>query len=154
MYKTKQIINSSQYQSLIDNIQKKTKLKILNDYQDTVASRDEQKIEIARLSEKEIFDVIDNQKDSFLKFVLLKMQKFENMKIDEEYPKGEEQNDEEDNNETILGYSKSFLLLYLIEYCLLKNNPYGLLEYLKSIRIPNAKKYEKELKEIYIISVR
>jgi hypothetical protein len=149
MYKAKQIINSNQYQSLIDNIQKKIKLKILNDYQDTVASRDEQKIEIARLSEKEIFDVIDNQKDSFLKFVLLKIQKFENMKIDEEYPEGEEQNDDEDNNETIIGYSKSFLLLYLIEYYLLRYNPIGLLDYLKSIRIPNAKKYEKELKEIY-----
>jgi hypothetical protein len=144
----KKIINSNQYQSLIEDIRKRTKLKILTEYRETAANRDEQKIKLAHLSEENIFAVIDTKTDSFKKFALLKMQKFENLQVVEEYPEGEEL-EEEDNNETILGYSKGFLFMYLIEYILLKDKPDELLNYLKSVRIPQAKKYEKELKEIY-----
>ncbi|MDR0606528.1 MAG: hypothetical protein LBG80_19830 [Bacteroidales bacterium] len=144
----KKIVNSYQYQNLIKDIQKRTKLKILDEYRDAAANRDEQKIEIAHLSEKDIFEILDNQINDFKKFVLLKMQKFENVKVDEEYPEGEEI-DDDDVNETVLGYSQGFLLMYLIEYCLLKDNLSNMLTYLKAIRIPHASKYEKELKEIY-----
>ncbi|AWL78029.1 hypothetical protein DKB58_03210 [Capnocytophaga canimorsus] len=144
----KQIINSSQYQSLVDDIQKRIKLKILNEYRDTVASRDEQKMKLANLSGEKAMKLLETDKENFSKFALCKMQKFENAKIDEEYPIGEEP-EQEDDNEMILGYSKSFLLLYLIEYYLLKTNPSELETYLKATRIPYAKKYEKELKKIY-----
>lgn len=144
----KQIISSSQYQNLIDTIQKRIRLKILNEYRDTVATRDEQKMKLANLSSDEALKLLEDDKSIFSGFVLLKLQKFENAKIDEEYPEGEEP-EQEDDNETVLGYSKSFLLLYLIEYFLLKTNPSELEPYLKATRIPNAKKYEKELKEIY-----
>lgn len=144
----KSIIGSNQYQNLIDKIQKRTKLKILSEYRDAVATRDEHKMGIAHLSANDTLELLENDMKNFSEFVLLKMKKFENAKIDEEYPEGEEQ-DQEDDNETVLGYSKSFLLLYLIEYFLLKTNPNELEPYLKAIRIPNTKKYEKELKEIY-----
>ncbi|MBC9130884.1 hypothetical protein JMI89_08690 [Frischella sp. Ac48] len=144
----KQIIDSCQYKNLVDNIQKRTKLKVLSEYREAVASRDEKKMKLANLSEEEAMKLLEMDKEIFNEFVLCKMQKFENVKIDEEYPNREEP-EQEDDNETILGYSKSFLLLYLIEYFLLKTNPSGLEPYLKATRIPNAKKYEKELKEIY-----
>lgn len=144
----KQIIDSSQYKNLVDNIKKSKRLKVLSEYRDAVASRDEQKMKLANLSKEEAMKLLEMDKDFFNKFVLYKMQKFENAKIDEEYPNGEEP-EQENDNETILGYSKNFLLLYLIEYFLLKTNPSGLEPYLKATRIPNAKKYEKELKEIY-----
>ena len=144
----KQIIDSCQYKNLVDNIQKRTKLKVLSEYREAVASRDEKKMKLANLSKEEAMKLLEMDKEIFNEFVLCKMQKFENVKIDEEYPNREEP-EQEDDNETILGYSKSFLLLYLIEYFLLKTNPSGLEPYLKATRIPNAKKYEKELKEIY-----
>lgn len=145
---SKQIINSSQYQSIVDNIQRRIKLKILSEYRDTAARRDEQKMKLANLSGEEIMKVLETDKDDFIQFSLCKMQRFENVKIDEEYPIWEKP-EQEDDNETILGYSKGFLLLYLIEYYLLKNNPSELEPYLKAIRIPNARKYKNELKEIY-----
>jgi hypothetical protein len=144
----KNIISSSKYQDLIDSIKKRTKIKILSEYRDTTATRDEQKMKFAHLSSDDALKLLENDKDIFSEFVLLKMQKFENAKIDEEYPVGEKP-EQENDNEIILGYSKSFLLLYLIEYFLLKTNSSGLEPYLKATRIPNAKKYEKELKEIY-----
>ena len=145
---TKQIIDSNPYRNLVDNIQKRTRLKVLSEYRDAVASRDEQKMKLANLSKEEAMKLLEMDKEIFNEFVLCKMQKFQNAKIDEEFPNGEEP-EQEDENETILGYSKNFLLLYLIEYFLLKTNPSGLEPYLKATRIPNAKKYEKELKEIY-----
>lgn len=145
---SKNVVNSDQYQSLIDVLAKRIKLKILNEYRDATAIRDEQKMEIAHLSDSQSIYLLEKDKDNFSKYVLLKMQKFENAKIDEEFPIGEE-TESEDDNETILGYSRSFLLIYLIEYFLLKTNPSELESYLKVTRIPNAKKYEKELKEIY-----
>ncbi|KXB37930.1 hypothetical protein HMPREF1869_00228 [Bacteroidales bacterium KA00251] len=145
---SKQIINSIQYQSIVDNIQRRIKSKILSEYRDTAARRDEQKMKLANLSGVEIMKVLETDKDNFIKFSLCKMQKFENVEIDEEYPIGEKP-EQEDDNETILGYSKGFLLSYLIEYYLLKNNPSELESYLKAVRIPNARKYNNELKEVY-----
>lgn len=77
------------------------------------------------------------------------MTKYENVKIEEEYPAEEDNSDNNNNNEVILGYSKGFILMYLVEYYLLKNRPQALMSYIKSMRIPNAMKYEKELKGIY-----
>lgn len=145
---SKQIINSIQYQSIVDNIQRRIKSKILSEYRDTATRRDEQKMKLANLSGVEIMKVLETDKDNFIKFSLCKMQKFENVEIDEEYPIGEKP-EQEDDNETILGYSKGFLLSYLIEYYLLKNNPSELESYLKAVRIPNARKYNNELKEVY-----
>lgn len=145
---SKQIINSIQYQSIVDNIQRRIKSKILSEYRDTAARRDEQKMKLANLSGVEIMKVLETDKDNFIKFSLCKMQKFENVEIDEESPIWKK-TEQEDDNETILGYSKGFLLSYLIEYYLLKNNPSELESYLKAVRIPNARKYNNELKEVY-----
>ncbi|WP_424409874.1 hypothetical protein [Pasteurella sp. PK-2025] len=145
---TIKIINSEQYQNLINSIQKKTKLKILNEYKDTTANRDWQKMKLANLLADDALNLLKNDEATFVNFALMKMQKFENIKMNEEYP-SDEKTDIEDDNEIILGYSKSFLLLYLIEYFILKTKPSELGSYLKTIRIPQAKKYEKELKEIY-----
>ncbi|MFK7112912.1 hypothetical protein V3468_00490 [Flavobacterium oreochromis] len=144
----KLVVESEQYQNLIDKVKQRTKLKILSEYRDLAAGRDEQKMNIANLSKEVALQLLEFDKENFMQFVLLKMQKFENVKIDEEFPENE--NIEiEDDNEIILGYSKSFLLIYLIEYFLLKTTPLKLEIYLKETRVPNAKKYEKELKEIY-----
>ncbi|WP_234014849.1 hypothetical protein [Cronobacter dublinensis] len=48
-----------------------------------------------------------------------------------------------------LPFYKSFLIGYVLEYYLLKNNPAKLEAYLKKIRIPNYKDYASELKSFY-----
>ncbi|WP_424411694.1 hypothetical protein ACPEER_04375 [Pasteurella sp. PK-2025] len=105
-------------------------------------------MKLANLLADDALNLLKNDEATFVNFALMKMQKFENVKINEEYPSNEK-TDVEDDNEIILGYSKIFLLLYLIEYFLLKTKPSELGFYLKTIRVPQAKKYEKELKEIY-----
>lgn len=57
---------------------------------------------------------------------------------------------EEDDSETMsLGLSKTFLIDDTLELMLIKKGNEELEKYLKKIRIPNAKKYAKELREIY-----
>jgi hypothetical protein len=148
MEQSKFIVESIDYQNLIKYIKEKTNIKILDEYRETAALRDNQKINLANLSTDVAINIIKNEFDKLFSFTILKLCKYENVKMEEEYPKGEEV-EEEGNNETILGYSQGFLLMYLIEYYLLKENPSNLLTYLKAIRIPHASKYEKELKEIY-----
>ena len=65
---SKQIINSIQYQSIVDNIQRRIKSKILSEYRDTAARRDEQKMKLANLSGVEIMKVLETDKDNFIKF--------------------------------------------------------------------------------------
>ncbi|MHC5310653.1 hypothetical protein ACYSNM_11415 [Myroides sp. LJL116] len=148
METVKNIIDSSNYQNLLNSINKRTKIKIYEHYRDTVAARDQEKLKMAHLSGDQAVSLLGSDEDIFTEFVLLKLQKFENAIIDQQYPLGEEP-EQENDNETVLGYSKGFLLLYLIEYFLLKTNPSELGPYLKAIRVGNAKKYERELKEIY-----
>lgn len=147
MEQSEKIIKSAGYVSFIKGVQKRANIKILDEYLETAASRDSQKMAMANLSVDKAIYILKND-NKLLNYVLLKLQKYENVKVEEEYPKGEEV-EEEDNNETFLGYSQSFLLLYLIEYYLLTEFPEKLLSYLTAIRIPNAKKYDKELKELY-----
>ena len=88
-----------------------------------------------------------NMKET-LCFVVKKMQY--NFDEDDEYPEGEEILDD-DKPHTIeeLPYYKNFLVAFLIEYYLLKEQPTKLGEYLKRIHIAHATKYEKELRNIW-----
>ncbi|AWG25835.1 hypothetical protein [Flavobacterium kingsejongi] len=102
----------------------------LNDIVSILESKDEMKIVVNYVSKKLVkYDGCDEQ----------------------EYPDGEEPDEDEkdiivsSNNE----YYITFLIYHLIEYCVLKKNRDYIDEYVKLIRIPNSKKYAKELKEIF-----
>lgn len=145
----KQIIDSEQYQNFIDIVRKKTQLRVLDDYKNTAEERDNKRIEVSGMTLDDFYDIFHNHKGNFSRFVFCKMGKYENIKIDEEYPSGEDNSGNNDGEENIIGYSRGFILMYLIEYFLLKNKPLELINYLKTMRIPNAVKYEKELQRIY-----
>ena len=127
---------------------KKVRINVLSEYSEVVENRDMQKMQVAQMTNSDAFNILRNEYSLFEKFVLSKIVKFENVKTVEDFPKGEEV-EEEDNNETVLGYSFGFLLIYLIEYFLLSRKPEALEAYLKAIRIPQAAKYSKDLQKIF-----
>jgi hypothetical protein len=57
--------------------------------------------------------------------------------------------DDEDDEMVSLGLSKTFLIDDIIELILIKKGDDSLEKYLKKIRIPNAEKHAKELRDIY-----
>ena len=72
-------------------------------------------------------------------------------KIDDKDDDDDWETDEGDEDEIIeeLGLSITFLIYYLNELILIKKGNDELEKYFKKIRIPNAKKYANELREIY-----
>ncbi|GHC57480.1 hypothetical protein [Ulvibacter litoralis] len=148
MQESIKVIESDVYTNYINFIENKVVLKILDKYRENAAIRDSDKMNKANVSASSIIDILTNDKDKFTAYVFSKIKKYENVKFKEDYPEGEEP-EEEDNNEQILGYAKGFILLYAIEYYVLKHNPDSLEAYIKECKIPQASKYTKELKQIY-----
>ena len=143
------ILVSKEYEELLKEVKHKFNINILDNYSENAVKRMKQNMLLAKFSSEQAIELLNNEKESFLKYVSLKIEKFENVKQKQEYSKGEESDEFEDNRETILGYSKVFLLMYLIEFFILKEKPDDLLLYLKKNKIPYANKYEKDLKVLY-----
>ncbi|OXG02725.1 hypothetical protein B0A63_02420 [Flavobacterium johnsoniae UW101] len=86
--------------------------------------------------------------DSISVYVEVKLRKYAD-DTEQEYPKGYNLEKEEDDKVVNLPFYKNFLIGYLLEYWILKENPLEIEKYVRAIRIPNAKKYAKEITVIY-----
>ncbi len=144
----KNLVQSKCYQKAVQEIKGKTNIGVDADYDDVLAELDNNRVAKAGVEVSDIVELLDSDYIQIVNFAIGKLVKFHNAKIDEEYPKGEEV-EKEDCNEVHGNYVISFLLMYLLEYYFLKNNPSELESYLKAIRVPNAKKYSRELNKIY-----
>jgi hypothetical protein len=144
-------ISGNDYSKLIENLKEVIKIEVNENLpSNNNLNHDISRLKSAKLEIKELVLLIESEKNRIIDFIVAKLKKYNNVEDIQEYPKGEElEKDEKDVRLKVLPYYKNFIVLYLIEFYLLKNNPSELESYLKSIRISNAKKYEKELKEIY-----
>ena len=82
--------------------------------------------------------------DKLIRYVELKL-----LNIEDDV---DEYNEDEEDKDVLIEeqpFNKTFLIGYLIEFFFLKNDPKGIDNYLKAIRIPGYKKYAAELKDIY-----
>lgn len=146
----KELFNSRGYQNAIQTIKRIAKISIYPNYPDSLLAIDKLNLEKSGATINDIELLLKEHYDQVIDFSIKKIQKFEGLMIEQEYSHGEEPNEgEEDSNEIDLGYSQSFLLINLIEFYLLKNNPQMLIDYLKSTRIPKAEKYARDLNSIY-----
>lgn len=143
-----ELINSELYQKAVQEIKDKTKIGVDSRYGGVFENLDNQRLAKAHLTTADIQNILETDYSNAISFSISKLAKLHNAKIEEEYPVEEDVEKEEDN--AVYGnYSISFLLVNLVEYYLLKYKQTELLNYLKVSRIPNAKKYEDELKGFY-----
>ncbi|MBS9774767.1 MAG: hypothetical protein KGV59_06385 [Tenacibaculum sp.] len=103
---------------------------------------------------EEVLLKMQEYKDEFLSFCIAKSTFYEN--IEDEHPDGEfpegEEPDEEDKSEVIeeLGIARTFLLRNFCEFYLLKNgDKERTLHFLKTTKIPYAKKHLSEITKVY-----
>jgi hypothetical protein len=144
-------IESAVYTMLLDRLENDLNIKVNKDIPSyTILNYDILKLKAAKVNINELEKLIETDYNKILIFTANKIKKCDNFHDKQGYAK-EEELDEYDMDVRIkvLPFYKNFLLIYLIEYFFLKTNPSELASYFKAIRIPNAKKYEKELKEIY-----
>jgi hypothetical protein len=141
-------INGENYELLLKNVQTICNIEIDDNVPFALLDYDNERLKAAQVTIEELESLFSSNMKETLCFVVKKMQY--NFDEDDEYPEGEEILDD-DKPHTIeeLPYYKNFLVAFLIEYYLLKEQPTKLGKYLKRIYIAHATKYEKELRNIW-----
>lgn len=143
-----EFINGENYELLLKNVQTISNIEIDDNVPFALLDYDNERLKVAQVTIEELEYLFSSNMKETLCFVVKKMQY--NFDEDDEYPEGEEVLDD-DKPHTIdeLPYYKNFLVAFLIEYYLLKEQPTKLGKYLKRIYIAHATKYEKELRNIW-----
>ena len=143
-----EFINGENYELLLKNVQTISNIEIDDNVPFALLDYDNERLKAAQVKIEELEYLFNSNMKETLCFVVKKMQY--NFDEDDEYPEGEEILDD-DKPHTIeeLPYYKNFLVSFLIEYYLLKEQPTELGKYLKRIHTAHATKYEKELCNIW-----
>lgn len=150
MINLKEIISSEVYRKIIVEVCRRSKIFLCEEYSIGENKIDNNIIEKSGLAIEIIENTLKIENKNFIKFCILKITKKEIQEEVEEYAEGEELDGEEKSIFiSSSGYSQGFLIRYLIEYYYLKNEIKDFELYLKSIKIPQPKKYIKELTECY-----
>jgi len=152
MDEIKKFIESEIYNELLNKVRMQVKIEV-NELLPPIVllNHDASLLKAAKITIGEISDLISKD-DKVSQFIIAKMTFYETHKeVDNnEYPEGEELEDDElPVVKKTLPYYKNFMFGFLLEYYFLKNRPSELISYLKATKMPHAKKYENELKEIH-----
>lgn len=143
-----EFINGENYGLLLKNVQTISNIEIDDNVPFALLDYDNERLKAAQVKIDDLEFLLGSNMNEAMTFIDKKMQfDFEE---DDEYPEGEEILDD-DKPHTIeeLPYYKNFLVAFLIEYYLLKEQPTELGKYLKRTHIAQATKYEKELRNIW-----
>ncbi|EOI3579430.1 hypothetical protein ACMS05_003489 [Cronobacter turicensis] len=141
----KGFIKSDNYTYLLNSIVLELNVEInKSEPPSQVLNLDANRIKNADVSLKELEEVIVDDCVNIIKYVRIKMFGLDEEDIDD-------YNEEQDKDVIIekLPFYKNFLITYMIEYYLLKNNQVKLEDYLKKSKIPKHKQYAEELKSFY-----
>ena len=143
-----EFINGEIYEVLLKNVQTISNIEIDDNVPFALLDYDNERLKAAQVKIDDLESLLNTNMKEASYFVEKKMQY--NFDEDDEYPEGEEISDD-DKPHTIdeLPYYKNFLVSFLIEYYLLKEQPTELGKYLKRTHIAQATKYEKELCNIW-----
>ena len=143
-----EFINGEIYEVLLKNVQTISNIEIDDNVPFALLDYDNERLKAAQVKIDDLESLLNTNMKEASYFVEKKMQY--NFDEDDEYPEGEEISDD-DKPHTIdeLPYYKNFLVAFLIEYYLLKEQPTELGKYLKRTHIAQATKYEKELCNIW-----
>ena len=155
----KSFYESDMYQDLLSEFAKRSKHKLDNREQNTTVlfnklTRYQNRYLILNIPFEEVLSEFEKNKDDFLNYQIAAIAFF-NEEVDEnpdgEFPKGEEP-DEDDKSEVIevFGIDKTFFIDKFCEFYLLKTgDKERLLHFLKTTRMPFAKKYAGQITKLY-----
>jgi hypothetical protein len=150
MESIKTLIEGNSYKTLLENVRKEINIRVNEaNLPSALLNVDVNRLRAAKLDAQALENILGTDMNEITRYVVSRIGTVKD-DGEQEYPEGEEP-DEDDEDEVIetLPYYKNFLVGFIIEYCLLKQKPSELPAYLKALRIPGAKKFEKELKDIY-----
>lgn len=140
------MISEEIYRTTVDKILKQANENLDPDISMAQKQIAKENIKRAKETEDSVLTFITEYNNELIKFSVLKLKLITDDEIDDEdyYFPDDEYEDEEE-----LGVSMTFLINYSLELILIKKGEFYLEEYLKKLRMPNSKKYAKELRYIY-----
>lgn len=143
-----EFINGENYEFLLKSVKKISNIEIDDNVPFALLDYDNERLKAAQVKIDDLEFLLGSNMNEAMTFIDKKMQfDFED---DDEYPEGEEISyDDKPHTIEELPYYKNFLVSFLIEYYLLKEQPTELGKYLKRTHIAHATKYEKELRNIW-----
>lgn len=136
-------VESSRYSSLLDYVKNELSFNVGDEpVSEILYKHDVNKLVLAGMSIQELSEAASRNVD-FCKYLAAKVSIIKGTENEQE---GGGQDDKVLNE---LPFYRNFLNLYLIEFYVLSNRPGFLDVYLKSIRIPNSRKYSVQLKKAF-----
>lgn len=146
----RKLINTDVYRKTIAAVSQQSGIKIEEREDSTILNLGIQDFRASLLKEDVLYSVLHNHNDLLIRFSVKCLDEFKDDN-EEEYPEGEEP-DEDELPEVIEvgGILVITLITYMVElHFLLAKDDEGLSQYLKRRRIPYAAKHKKALKGIF-----
>lgn len=143
------LLSTPSYRESTLNIIKGTDAYISPDIDDIEVEYTFSLLEVAHIEESDVEKCIGEDSKKLEIFCRAYMEAQASLDLGQEYNADEENDIEEPSNEVYGGHSQTFLMQYAILFILLSTRPDDILEYLKQIREPKAKKQSVLLKKLY-----
>ncbi|MCD5979643.1 hypothetical protein [Pseudomonas quasicaspiana] len=142
----KDLVLSSPYKKIVDELKKELKLKVLEDYEDIVNRLDTDAVNRSGLDVTSLESLFSERAGELKSYSINKHKLMSGIQEEQEYSRGEEPEAmDRDSNVVSKGYVPGFLLANAIEYLLDEKSKKELEDYLKESRIPGAKSYAKQV---------
>ncbi|WP_321880667.1 hypothetical protein [Paraburkholderia bannensis] len=137
------LIFSSLYQERLDALCSRAIISTHDQYSDVIFKFDRDRLELSGLGVGDVKNLLDEEWERFFEFCVRKIEFFKTEEV-QEFPEGEEVESFE-QNEKLLGFSRGILIMYAIEFLLAIKGVKFLEEYTKKSRIPQSRKYSKDV---------
>ena len=143
MESVKHLIESDQYKALLEMVRRDANIQIDEaPLPSALLNYDVGRLKAAKIDASVLEGILATDLEAISKYSVARLN----------FQEDEDEGQDEDEKDTLieeLPQYKNFLVFILIEYYFLKNKPSDIAAYLKATRMPNAKKFEKELKEAF-----
>ncbi|WP_442109128.1 hypothetical protein [Pseudomonas sp. NUPR-001] len=140
------VVNSEAYQNIVSQLKKDVGITICEELSELFCDFDAAAFDRSGLSIEELKAVFEAGSDEIRDYSIRKYKALDGASEEQEYPVGEEPDEEDDEFESEnLGYAPGFLLANAIEFLLAKKGGRYLEKYLKESRVPKAGEYAKQV---------
>jgi hypothetical protein len=143
----KKIVCSGEYQRVLDDLSVSLKIAVEPSYDGMLIEFDGEVIELSKLNESELFFAVASRAAEIKSYSIKKFIATDNATCEQEYPSGEQPEEDDNTGEESEGvYSQGFLLINIVEFLLAERGDQCLLDFLKASRIPKAGAYAKQVR--------
>jgi hypothetical protein len=144
---------SGEYTSLSREIIESANRRLCDDLYDAEVAYCDKAKSSAEISINDLRSLIKEERAALKDFCVMYIKAERALDSGQEYNPAEEEDQSEQENETYVGHSQTFLFSYAVLFFLLKYKRSHMPSFLKKIRKPNASKYQKAVESVFDAAV-